>query len=262
MEMIVATAGVPPEAAALEASFPGARVAWCPAGTLVPLLWGTGLGVATGRNVAFTTDQLRVAPTWAQALLAALASGAVGAGGPIELEAGSDAVTAAAYFIRFSAFSPRAWPAPARARDIPGDNAAYQRAALLRHADLLEEGFWEVEFHRRFEREGGILQMEPGARASLAGRVPFGPMLRQRYRHAREFGCSRVKRHGERRLTLLLSAPLVPLALLVRMAGRVLPIARERRHFLGALPWLALLSTAWAAGEAVGAAGARVRRAS
>ena len=262
MELIVAVAGASPRAAAFEASFPDTRIECCPAGTLTPVLWGTGLRAARGSSIAFTSEQVRVTPTWARTLLSALASGAVGAGGPIELGSDPDAATAAAYFIRFSAYSPRTWPVPSRARDIPGDNAAYRREALLRHPDLLEDGFWEVEFHRRFEREGGTLQMEPGARASLVGPVPFGPMLRQRYRHAREFGSSRVERHGERRLKLLLLAPLVPPLLLARMARRALPAARERRLFLGALPWLALLSTAWAAGEAAGAVGAPVRGAS
>jgi hypothetical protein len=253
---------VPPLAAEFEASFPGTRIECCPAGTLTPVLWATGLRVARARAIAFTSEQVRVTPTWARTLLSSLASGAVGAGGPIELGPDSDGATAATYFVRFSAFSPQTWPAPTQVRDIPGDNAAYRREALLRHPDLLEDGFWEVEFHRRFEREGSYLQMEPAARARLVGPVPFGPMLRQRYRHAREFGSSRVKRHGERPLKLLLSAPLVPPLLLVRMARRVLPAARERRLFLGALPWIVLLSTAWAAGEAVGAVGAGVRGAS
>ena len=191
-------------------------------------------------------------------LLSALAAGAVGAGGPIQLPPGSDAATAAAYFARFSGFSPRAWTAAGPAGDIPGDNAAYDREALLRHADLLESGFWEFEFHRRFEREGMALQMEPGACASLIGPVPFGTTLLQRYRHGREFGVSRVAIHGERRLRLLLSAPLVPLVLIGRMSGRVLPAAGNRGLFVKALPRLALLSSAWAAGEAVGALRARI----
>lgn len=259
VELIVVAAGVPPEEAAVEATFPGARIESCPLGTLTPVLWGAGFCLARGRIVAFTTDQLRVASTWARALLSALASGATGAGGPIELGPGADAATAAAYFVRFSGFSPRIWPAPRRARDIPGDNAAYPREAILRHADLLERGFWEVEFHRRFEAEGGILQMEPGARATLIGPVPFAAMVTHRYRHAREFGSSRVKLHGERRIKLMLFGPLVPFVLMARMAGRVLPASGERRLFLKALPWLALLSTAWAAGEAAGAMTRQVR---
>lgn len=257
VELIVAAAGTPPLAAALEATFPGARIEHRPAGTLTPVLWGAGLSLARSRRVAFTTDQVRVAPTWARTLLSALNSGAVGAGGPIELEPGADAATAAAYFVRFSAFSPSAWPSPARARDIPGDNAAYDREALLRHPDLLASGFWEVEFHRRFEGEGRVLQMEPGARANLVGPVPFGPGLTKRYRHARVFGAARVVLHGERRLRLLPLSLLVPFVLIVRMASRVLPVAGKRAAFLKALPRLALLNVAWAAGEATGALRAR-----
>ena len=192
-------------------------------------------------------------------MLSALAAGAAGAGGPIDLEPGSDAATAATYFIRFSAFSPHLWRAPGPARDVAGDNAAYQREALLRHADLLGEGFWEVEFHRRFERDGNTLRMEPGARASMVGPIAFGPVLRQRYHHAKEFGRSRVERHGEWRLKLLLSAPLVPIRLVSRVAFRALSVSEKRRPFFGALPRLVLLSAAWAAGEATGAIRARIQ---
>jgi hypothetical protein len=257
VELIIVAAGTPPLAAAVEASFPDAIIECRPRGTLVPVLWAAGLSIARARRVAFTTGQVRVATTWARALLSALEAGAVGAGGPIELAPGADAATAAAYFVRFSAFSTPAWPKPARTRDIPGDNAAYDKEALLRHMDLLESGFWEVEFHRRFEEEGGVLQMEPGARAMLVGPVPFGPTLRQRYRHARVFGASRVAVHGERRFRLLRLAPLVPFVLIARIASRVLSVGEERRAFLKALPWIAPLSTAWAAGEAVGALRAR-----
>lgn len=252
-EVIVVAAGAVPTPVEPAALFPGTRVEILPAGSLTPVLWGAGLRLARGRWVAFTTDQLRVSPSWAATLVSALASGFVGVGGPIELAQYSDTATAAAYFIRFSAFAPDLWPSARPARDIPGDNAAYRRESLLRHPDLLESGFWEVEFHRRFEREGGVLRMEPGASAELVGPVAFGPMLRQRYRHARVFGNSRVRRHGEGRVKLLLSAPLVPLVLLARLAARALPPVRTRRMFLEALPRLALLSTAWAAGEAAGA---------
>ena len=63
--------------------------------------------------------------------------------------------------------------------------------------------------------------------------------------------------HGERRFRLLPLAPLVPFVLIARIAHRVLSAGEERRAFLRALPWIALLSTAWAAGEAIGALRAR-----
>jgi len=252
-ELIVVSAGDGGSEDVAAAHFPDVLVARRPANTLTPILWGDGCRLARGRIVAFTTNQMRVAPLWARKLLEALESGATGAAGPVGLGPGPDRATAAAYFTRFSLFAPHLWTVQARARDIPGDNAAYRREAILRHPDLVEQGFWEVEFHRRFETEGGFLLMEPAASATLIGSVPFGALLRQRYRHAREFGESRVARHGERRLKLLLLAPLVPLVLMVRVGRRVLPAGGEKRLFLGALPRLALLSMAWAAGEAIGA---------
>jgi hypothetical protein len=261
-ELIVVAAGTPPPAVALEAGFPGVKIKSCPAGTLVPVLWGVGLSSARARSVAFTTDQVQVEPTWARVLLSALAAGAVGAGGPIQLALDADAATAATYFVRFSAFSAPAWTTPARVRDIPGDNAAYDREALVCHPDLLESGFWEVEFHRRFEREGRVLQMEPGARARLVGPVRLGPTMWQRYQHGKVFGASRVLLHGERRLRLLALAPLVPFVLIARVARRVLSAGEERTPFVKALPWIALLTTAWAAGEAIGALRAKRHSAS
>jgi hypothetical protein len=254
-ELIVVVAGAPVDVPA--AGFTRVRVECRPQGTLVPHLWGAGLGAASGRIVAFTTGQLRVSAAWARSLLRALESGAYGAGGPISLMAGAPPSTAAAYLTRFSLFAPHLWPSPAGARDVAGDNAAYQREALLSHPDLVAEGFWEVEFHRRLEAAGRVLRMEPEARAEFVGPVAFGPLLQQRYRHGKEFGRSRVERHDEWRLKLLLAAPLVPIPLIARAGRRVLPARPNRRIFVRALPRLALLSGAWALGEAAGAATAR-----
>ena len=131
----------------------GVHVLHAPSGALTPVMWGAGLHVARGRVVAFTTAQMRVGIDWAPSLLRALDTrddkSIVGAGGPIELGTTDGAATDAAYFVRFSAFLPGLWNCVAPAADIPGDNAAYLRTALLQHKDLLTDGFWEVEFHRR-----------------------------------------------------------------------------------------------------------------
>jgi hypothetical protein len=233
--------------------FADVRVEELPAGTLTPVLWGVGATLARGRVIAFTTDQMRVTPTWARVLQGAIEEGTVGAGGPIILSPESDAATSAAFFTRFSAFTEAAWPAVTRAGDIPGDNAAYDRNAVMRQGDLLREGFWEVEFHRRFEREGLHLRMIPAAAAVLAGPVPFGGLVKQRFRHAMAFGVTRVRRHGASRARLLLSAPLVPLVLLRRMGRRAMATSQDRGRFLGILPRLSILAVAWAVGEAIGA---------
>ena len=229
-----------------------------PAGTLIPVLWGIGATFAQGPVVAFTTTQLRVGPGWGRALHAAISvdtdRDTVGAAGSLALAAHASCATAATFFVRFSAFLPESVPSDsALRRDIPGDNAAYARAAIVRHSDLLQAGFWEVEFHRRFEREGLTLRLIPDASATMVGPVDFAAVIRERFEHAVEFGRSRVGRHGESALRIALGAPLVPAVLLVRTARRVLPFSRYRRPFVLALPWLVMLTLAWAVGEWVGA---------
>lgn len=223
-------------------------------GTLVPVLWGAGARQARAPIVGFTTDQMQVGPNWAAALLKGLDSGASGAGGPIAVAPDAPRPLAVAYLTRFSAFLPGAWPAINRAKDIPGDNAAYRMEALRQHEDLLAEGMWEAEFHRRFEAEGRYLVMVPDAEARLAASPPLQSLFRQRFRHARLFGVSRVRRRRESRLRLLAAAPVVPLLLLTRIWRRSRPGTPERKLVIRNLPWLTMAAGAWALGEAVGAA--------
>jgi hypothetical protein len=160
--------------------------------------------------------------------------------------------------VRFSAFLPESVGNDVRVvRDIPGDNAAYLRSAILRHEDLLAEGFWEVEFHRRFERDGHALRLLPDAGSTMRGPVDFTAAVGQRFQHAAEFGASRVRRHGESVWRVALVAPLVPLLLIMRIGRRVLPHSPYRMPFATSLPWLVVLSVAWAVGEAVGAVRSR-----
>ena len=232
----------------------------CPDVWLTPERWGAGARAARGRVVAFTTEQLRVGPGWARALVEALDAGVVGVvgvGGPITLDPRADAGTAAAHLIRFSAFLPAAHREPHRVDDVAGDNAAYLLAAVAKHPDLLAEGFWEVEFHRRFAAEGLALEMVPDATAVLVGPVPTSALAHLRYVHAREFGAARVRRHGASRWSIALAAPLVPFVLLSRMRQRARADAATASRFNALLPRLAWLAIAWAAGEAVGAITAR-----
>lgn len=95
------------------------------------------------------------------------------------------------------------------------------------------------------------------ADATFVGPVHFRTLLRERFAHAKEFGASRVSRHGARRSLLLLAAPVVPLVLLARIGRRAWRIRDLRGRLLRALPAIGLLSAAWAAGEAAGALGQR-----
>ena len=257
-ELIIVGEHAPPNDGSPAVRGRGARRIARPKGTLTPVLWGAGASAARGRVVAFTTTQMLVSGRWGRALHDAINGDAVGAAGAIGLARDADGATAALFFVRFSAFLPESVGNDVRVvRDIAGDNAAYLRSAILRHEDLLAEGFWEVEFHRRFERDGHALRLLPDAGATMRGSVDFTAAVGQRFQHAAEFGASRVRRHGESVWRVALVAPLVPLLLIMRIGRRVLPHSSYRMPFATSLPWLVVLSVAWAVGEAVGAVRSR-----
>lgn len=224
-----------------------------PPDSLTPVRWGLGLAAAQGRVVAFTTTEFLLSPDWARRMLEAIADGAAGAAGGIAIRPRASGVESAIYLLRYSAFTPRAEEsARAQVRDIPGDTGAYERAALQSSPELLERGFWEVEFHRRFEAEGKRLVFLGGSLATFAGNGKFVALMQQRFRHAREFGATRVRDRGEGVWRVVLPSPVVPAILLGRILSRIVKNTAARRVFTRGLPALAVLSVAWAAGEAYG----------
>lgn len=235
----------------VSSAHPRVRLLAAPAGALVPELWGLGLAAARGEAVAFTTGHCVVPSGWAHALLGALARGATGAGGALRLATGTGPVDWAVYLLRYSAFLP---PLPdGEVAELPGENAAYQRSALLRHAVGLGEGFWEVEFHRRIRAEGGRLVGVPEATVDLGPSFSFASFFRQRFQHGAHFGEYRVSTAGAPRWRGVVAAPLVPFLLSARILRRVAPRSELRTRALLALPLLLPLACAWAAGEAWGA---------
>jgi hypothetical protein len=222
-----------------------------PPGTVVPRLWAAGVHVARGRAVAFTIGHLVVAPTWAHALVRGLQEAAA-VGGPLVLADQTHIVDWAVFYLRYSAVLPSQLPDGPVDREIAGDNAAYARAALARHASTLTNGFWETEFHRHLRREGGRLSAASQATAAFCASSPFWCIARHRYAHGRYFGASRVV-EGSSTLRIVSAAPLVPLVLAWRAARRVLPDREHQRRFLLALPLFLVFATMWAFGEAHGA---------
>ncbi len=217
----------------------------------VPMLWARGIAVARGEVIALTTGHFRMSESWAHALLAEIGGGVVGASGPILFASGTGIIARAIYFLRYSpVMNP---PDGTTMGEIPGDNAAYTRAALERHADSFARGFWEVDFHRRVRAEGERLAFTKGAEVVVGTSFDFGDFLRQRFRHGRHFGAYRVAVLGAPRWRGVVAAPLVPLVLTARILRRALGTPRAVLPALTSLPALVPFTIAWAAGEAIGA---------
>ncbi len=230
-----------------------------PVDTLVPRLWSEGINRATGQAVALTTTQFVPDDRWLDRLNAVDLDRWAGVGGAIDNDPQASALNWAIFFLRYSAFAP---PLPAGETDeIAADNAVYDREAILQHSDLLDEGFWEPSFHRRFRAAGRKIAIDPGMIVVHYGSVRGESFAHQRRLHGRAYGIERAERGSfARNVFLLLSSPLVPLLLLVRIVSRIAKKPAYRGKLLAAFPWLVQFTLAWAGGEAGGYASTMGRR--
>ena len=253
-EIVVVDASTDGTTARIEAGLPVVVRSLEP-GTLTPKLWSTGFALSRGRVVAFTTGHCLVGEGWARALLAAIEGGAAGAAGCIDLDPESDPVDWAVFYLRYSAFIGAGARDVETSPEIPGDNAAYAREALDRHASSFADGFWEVDFHRRLRAEDAATRLVfvPGAQARFGPSDSFASLARQRFSHGRHSGAWRTTTGVRSAWQIVLAAPLVPALLTLRIARRVLPRAAHRMRFVRSLPAMLGLAAAWAAGEAWGA---------
>ncbi len=137
--------------------------------------------------------------------------------------------------------------------EIPGDNAAYRRAALQECQAEIKDGFWETLVHVRLRANGQKLLWVPGMRVRLGKAGTMGSTAGLRFRHGRHYGSTRPGNTLLKRFTRLLASPLIVPTLLARIVGRV-----RRQHpdwtpqLLSAFPALLVLLSSWALGEVSG----------
>jgi hypothetical protein len=219
------------------------------AGALIPNLWARGMAAARGEVVAITTGHFEPAADWvAQIQGAHQRLSSAGIGGVIDPPQGGGAVDWAIYFLRYSNYFK--YDREQIVADIAGDNAAYKRRALEQHWDLIRDGFWELEFHRRLLAMGESLAFVPAIR--LTQRTSFGVrcFCAQRVRHGRHFGRDRMRGKPVLvRIAAVMAAPLIPVVLMAKILRRLLRRPTYFAPFLRSLPVLALFVVSWALGE-------------
>ncbi len=227
---------------------------------LVPECWGIGVRAAHAPVFACLTTEFTVEPGWARALIDALSTGAAAASGAIGLDPNASTTTAATYLTRFSAFLPGANEGFCAVENVPGDSAAYRRSRVIEHADLLERGFWEVEFHRRFCADGYQLLASEALLAVFGSNRALRATLMLRIHHGIEHGRTRVLLEHHNIWRILLLAPLVPAVLVARIWQRTARRPAARKLFFRSLPALLAINIGWAAGELRGAWSGRFGR--
>lgn len=220
------------------------------AGTTIPGLRFLGVERAGGDLVAILEDHGEVGPGWAEAMFDAHRSpwGAVGG----VVENGRDGlVNWAAFFCEYAAYM---GPVPeGDSADLPGNNIAYKRPHLMRHAHELADGRWESWINDRIRADGVPIAATNAAVVRHIKPFRLGHFLVQRFHFARSYaGMRRVDQTASRRLIYGFGSLALPALLTARVAKTALAKRRNLGKFAACLPLIAGFFTVGAVGEMIG----------
>jgi hypothetical protein len=217
---------------------------------IVPLLWRDGIDAAEGEIVALTIAQMIPAADWV-ARIRDLHGTYDAIGGAVDPGPGLRIGDWAEFFSRYSRDM---LPFPAReSLDLPGDNAAYKRAALERVAGVYRHGFWEPFVHRRLAQDGVVHWQDPGLVVRMTHSAGVAAFAKQRRSHGRQYGRDRGAGFSKsRRVVGILAAPAVPFLMTARLYRGILARRRYRLRAVAVLPLILWFNLTWAFAEARG----------
>ncbi len=221
----------------------------------MPVLKAAAIRASRAPLVAILDPSDVARPGWIKSILSDYPAdeGVAGIGGVVERGGSASAVNCAAYLFEYGAFAPPMSSGPTDG-DLPGNNVAYRRSALVDDcADLLVAGFWKPFFHERLRGLGRSFHVVPAMRVAHETHHRLLPFCSSRHHYGRCFGAMRIKRSSRaRRWLYRLGAPAVIGILVVKQFVRALRHPGRRRLLpKAALPLIAICAS-WGSGEWLG----------
>jgi hypothetical protein len=200
--------------------------------------------------VAILEDHGTVAPDWAATLLEAHRGPWAAVGGAVE-NGQKGLVNWAVYFCEYTPYMNPV--AEGQVHDLPGNNIAYKRPYLLRHAGVLEQGQWESWNNDRLRADGVPLASTGAMVVHHIKPFRLGYFLTQRFHFARSYaGMRRVDQSPVQRVIYSIGSLALPAILTLRVARTVLCKRRHLGRFVVAAPLVVLFHTIGACGEMIG----------
>lgn len=216
----------------------------------IPRLRYLGVQKALGELVAILEDHVEVDASWASSLFEIHQEPWGAVGGAVE-NGRSEWLNWAVFFCEYT---PYMLPViEGSATDIPGNNIAYKRPHLLKHARLLDEGKWESWINDRLRADG--VAIASTNRAIVRHIKPFrlGYFLVQRFHFARSYaGMRRTDQSWAKRVIFGFGSLILPPLLLARVSKTVFAKKRHLGKFVACLPLIALFMSVGAVGEMMG----------
>ncbi|MDX2036062.1 MAG: glycosyltransferase [Isosphaeraceae bacterium] len=248
LEILVVSRGEHDERLAARA--PSVRIIEGEAGETIPALRYRGIVASSAGLVAILEDHVAVESTWADSMIEAhrgpwgAVAGAVanGRGGWVDW---------AAFLCEYTTYMPPV--VDGEHHDLPGNNIAYKRECLLRHAHELRDGRWESWVNARLHAEGVPTAVTNGA--VVHHLKPFGlaRFLVQRFHFSRSYaGMRRVDQSPLRRVVYGFGSAVLPALLSWRTARQALAKRVSPARLISVAPLLGLFFTVGAFGEMLG----------
>ena len=217
----------------------------------IPRLRHRGLRAANGELIAILEDHVDVDKNWASTIFQMMDDPTISAVGG-RVDAGQDGWVNWGVFLADYA----RYIGPVEEgdhADLPGNNIAYRREALLAHADSLAEGKWESWVNAELAGEGHRLVSTNQMVVRHCKKFKLAEFLRLRWHFGRSYAGMRIADLGPlKRLVYGLGSTILPVMLTVR-ATRLLA-TRDIPRFKLAKCWplIAVVMTVGAAGECIG----------
>lgn len=216
----------------------------------VPELRKRGVLAANGDVVAILEEHCTAPTGWLKTAKNGLEPGVAAIGGPILDDDYARLRDWCVYFSEYNNYLPP-WPEGERFV-LNGANIAYDRRTLLAEAERLDKGYWEVVLHPELAKRGRFKAL-PGMGAKHTGPFDFGYYLGQRYLLSRVWGGTQRSRVSiAKRIVYLVIAPILPFALFLRTALRVLKSGRRIGKFAASAPLLIIALFVYVWGEWLG----------
>jgi hypothetical protein len=250
-ELIVVDREGPATRERIAREFPEARILAPELGhrPSIPELRREAFLVASGEIVAVLEEHCTAPPGWLAAITGGFQEGDLAVGGPILDDDFTRLRDGVVYFREYHNVMPP-W-ADGEFAGLNGANIAYRREAVLRHAEALDQGYWEVVLHPPLARDGRFRAV-PAMGAHHTGPFDYGYYLRQRYLLSRVWGGAQKDGSQLKRAVHVLGAPLFPFYMLARITARVLQQGTRVGKFVLALPLLVPVLLAYTLGEWLG----------
>lgn len=217
----------------------------------IPRLRHRGIMASNGKFIAILEDHVEVDKRWASTIFTTLSDPSVSAVGGCVAAGKHGWVNWAVFLADYARYIGPV--VEGEHVDLPGNNIAYQRNVLLKHADALSEGKWESWVNDKLVQSGHRLVSTNRMIVRHCKGFRLGEFLNQRWHFGRSYAGMRNPDLGPvKRAIYGLGSSILPLLLTIRATKLIASRDVPKRTLIQSWPLIALVMTVGAAGECAG----------